>query len=569
MAKLIMRFYLKKKTTLLNYKRLVRKNKINLVFMLLFCPTITKGQDIKATEIKVTEQFIPSVPDANKLNEQSTFADTIKVDKTQEYSIMQFTLETDYKTRPLKAAKIKEETISKLYQSKVSAGFGNRWTRKGTITYSSKRSNTISYGFLSNYFSNKFKIEDKQSDWSKNNMHLYTKKINSKHILLTHLDYERKTSFSYGHLTTINEKFLKNRFAFTKLLISTISKELSVDKLKHHTTFFVSDLNEMSENRIHLGSIISTSINGYLLNLDIAFDDYINYSRENISYGNKKQDAKLIDISPSTSIQKYGIDLDLGLSINYFSDAEKKIDVFPEVTATKELVKDILLVSAGTLNPMYRNTYKSLSDENLFIHALGTNQQSIVNYDTIQELNTTELKEIFFTIRNVLGKDEVFFARISYGRVENLAYFDNNYNSDYNRFLVHYIDVEQLMVSSSYERKINDIMSLNLKTVYYNWGDAEIAHKSNLLVNASLFINLRDKIILNPKLEYISNQKAFISEEYEIDYKFHFHLDIVYNYSKVFSAYLQLNNLTNSKKELWRDYQEIGFNGVFGLSYSF
>ena len=136
--------------------------------------------------------------------------------------------------------------------------------------------------------------------------------------------------------------------------------------------------------------------------------------------------------------------------------------------------------------------------------------------------------------------------------VDTYQVFDNNYNSDYNRFLVHYIDVEQLMVSSSYERKINDIMSLNLKTVYYNWGDAEIAHKSNLLVNASLFINLRDKIILNPKLEYISNQKAFISEEYEIDYKFHFHLDIVYNYSKVFSAYLQLNNLTNSKKELWR-----------------
>ena len=74
--------------------------------MFLFCFLVAKGQDIKATEIKVTEQFIPSVPDANKLNEQSTFADTIKVDKTQEYSIMQFTLETDYKTRPLKAAKI-------------------------------------------------------------------------------------------------------------------------------------------------------------------------------------------------------------------------------------------------------------------------------------------------------------------------------------------------------------------------------------------------------------------------------------------------------------------------------
>jgi len=51
--------------------------------------------------------------------------------------------------------------------------------------------------------------------------------------------------------------------------------------------------------------------------------------------------------------------------------------------------------------------------------------------------------------------------------------------------------------------------------------------------------------------------------------QFHFNLGLQYNYSKILSAYLELNNLNGSNKELWRDYQEIGFNGVFGLSYSF
>ena len=42
-----------------------------------------------------------------------------------------------------------------------------------------------------------------------------------------------------------------------------------------------------------------------------------------------------------------------------------------------------------------------------------------------------------------------------------------------------------------------------------------------------------------------------------------------YNYSKQLSAYIQLNNITNSKKELLSSYKTIGFNGIFGVSYSF
>ena len=43
---------------------------------------------------------------------------------------------------------------------------------------------------------------------------------------------------------------------------------------------------------------------------------------------------------------------------------------------------------------------ESFSDDNPFIHALGTNQSSVL-HDTVQDLRTTESKEGFFTIRNV------------------------------------------------------------------------------------------------------------------------------------------------------------------------
>ena len=50
---------------------------------------------------------------------------------------------------------------------------------------------------------------------------------------------------------------------------------------------------------------------------------------------------------------------------------------------------------------------------------------------------------------------------------------------------------------------------------------------------------------------------------------FHNNIYIYYLYSSQLSAYLELNNLTNSKKELWDGYKDIGFNAVFGVGYSF
>ena len=147
------------------------KNRISILIFLLFA-FYAKAQDIKATEVRVTEQFVPIVPEASKLNEQATFSDTIKVDKSQKYSIKQHSLRADYKTRPLKAAKVKAETISKLYGTKVSIGTGFRIGSKATIAHNSNRSKTLSYGVLINHFNNNVKIDNKLAGRSNNEFHL-------------------------------------------------------------------------------------------------------------------------------------------------------------------------------------------------------------------------------------------------------------------------------------------------------------------------------------------------------------------------------------------------------------
>ena len=181
-------------------------------------------------------------------------------------------------------------------------------------------------------------------------------------------------------------------------------------------------------------------------------------------------------------------------------------------------------------------------------------------------------------MRNVLAKDEVFEGSLAYGKVKNFAHFVVSDDLNYNRFSVNYIDVKQLHINVNYDRKINEIIGLNANANYYNW-DIEVYHKPNFTCDISAPINLRNKIKVAPSLNYIGKRNTISSFDSEMDLitpffqeipsQFHMNLGVYYNYTKNISAYLKLNNLTNSKQDVWIGYREVGFNGILGLNYSF
>ena len=566
--------------------------KLNKIFIvILFSANQLLAQDIGTTEVRVVEGFIPTIPQASRLNEKAAFADTIKKDRTQEYVVVQTDLKSDYKTRPLKAAKVKADKIAQLYGTKVGLGFGNAWTTKASVLHNSKRSKTLSYGVLVNHFSNKYELpyytdldapqlafvgSTYEVKNSKNTMHLYAKKIGTSHIFMTNFDYDRRTAFFWSeNLALLDKENYRNRFAYTKLSFSAISKELAADKLKHHTTFFVSDLNELSENQIHLSSNLSKTINGLPFLLEIELNDYLNYNNPHSKF--ESTNVQSFHFSPSTSLTQYGFDFDLGLEFHYLSN-DRPFDVFPQIKATKELVKDVLLVFGGLRHSEQRHTLKSLSDENPYIHSYGANQTILSGNAILLNLKRTDTDELYVTMRNVLAKDEVFEASVAYGTVKNFAHFVGGDDLNYNRFLVDYINVEQLHVNVNYSRKINKIIDLNVNANYYNW-DIEVFHKPNFTCDISAPINLRNKIKVVPLLNYIGKRNTISSFDSEMDLitpffqelpsQFHMNLGVYYNYTKNISAYLKLNNLTNSKQDVWIGYREVGFNGILGLNYSF
>ena len=90
-----------------------------------------------------------------------------------------------------------------------------------------------------------------------------------------------------------------------------------------------------------------------------------------------------------------------------------------------------------------------------------------------------------------------------------------------------------------------------------------------------------EKIKFNTALSYVGKRQSLNGENidgdyfvdwdevYELNSQLHANISIDYHYTNSIAAYLRINNILNSKQELWQGYREIGINASFGLSYSF
>lgn len=511
------------------------------------------AQDISTTEVRILEGFKPTIAEANRLNENATYTDTIKKDRTQNYEVVDVSLKSNYKTRLLSAAKVKDDKIFELYSRKVGLAFGNAWTTQADLIYNSRRSKNFSYGVIANHFANKY-VSAKNS---RNKIRMYAKNIRDSYIVLANLDYERITAF-YGD----EEDIFRNRFAYTRLNLSTISKEVDPYKLKCNTNFFISDFNEFSENQVHLSSNLSKTIDEFLVFTDISFDNYLRYNNANSKFNN--EGLKVFSFSPSIIFMKFGVDFDFMVDF-YFSE---RISLFPSLKVSKSLVPEVLLIYGGLRHTQKRNTLKSLSDENPYIHSFGTNQSILADSIFTQELEFTNGQELYVVMRNVLSKDAIFEGSIAYGLFQDFAHFIDISHPTYSRFQANYINVNQLHINLNYSKKINNIINIHINADYFSW-DKDVYHKPNLTLDLSAPVNLRDKIKVTPVMTYMSERNVVDSAVSSLNPRIQANVGLYYSYSKQLSAYFKLNNLTNSKAPQWTGYEEVGFNAVFGVNFSF
>ena len=267
------------------------------------------------------------------------------------------------------------------------------------------------------------------------------------------------------------------------------------------------------------------------------------------------------------------------LNLEYQDDTlDNEISIFPHIQFSKELVNDFVFLQFGLRDCNKRNSLRTLSEDNQFIHSFGTNQQISDDGIFSQELKKTFSKEVYFLMKNHLSKNQYIVLNTSFSKINNILYFKRQNISSIQRFIAQYKDVNQLYASLHYFNEIGSVIALDFEVNYFNYFDEHLPYYPKFISSLSIPISLRDKLKISPNISFMSGRSTLTETNLLIDPSeifveledyLDFDLILSYNYSKKLSFNFDLNNITGQKNELFHGYFDYGFNVLFGLKYSF
>ena len=108
-----------------------------IVFVLIF--PFLNAQDIPNMEVKVQEGYKPSIQESVKLNANAIYVDTLKKDRSQDYSPNNFKYNFLYNSRKLSPAKVKSDKIYQIYNNSLSFSAGHKSGPNFSYLYNSNR----------------------------------------------------------------------------------------------------------------------------------------------------------------------------------------------------------------------------------------------------------------------------------------------------------------------------------------------------------------------------------------------------------------------------------------------
>jgi outer membrane receptor for ferrienterochelin and colicin len=141
-----------------------------------------------------------------------------------------------------------------------------------------------------------------------------------------------------------------------------------------------------------------------------------------------------------------------------------------------------------------------------------------------------------------------------------------------NQFILYYYDGDVIEYLGEINYAAGESLELGAGVRLFNYNmprDVEAYHKANYKLNGTIHYSVREKVFVTCSVKHIGSRKVFMREgEMEtLQPITDVSLGAEYRYSKVFSLFLDLNNLLNQKYEIWNHYASQRLNFLAGFTY--
>ncbi len=542
---------------------------------MLFAPSVFAQKDLGDEQIDVVKAYQPMLSDAYKISDVPASDTMVNYVPDMTYALDKVRFPTIYTITPIKAVKVKDDNIKKLYRGFVKAGYGTKNTPFVDAYFNSLRSKEYDAGAYFSHLSSTGKVRGWEGypAMSETGVGVFGSRFFSGNTLSGTIDFDRNGYHYYGYDETIYEKpDLKHNFIDVVGKIGLASNLENGSDFSYNTNLqfgnFKDNLNHKESNLLFDGGM-ETMLGDFKIGGGVVAD-LSNYDSD--SLGSIKRN--LFKINPRVK-RKFGrIGLTAGVNIPIESSDKTNYYLLPHVRLDISVAKETISAYAQMSGDIEKNSYRALSYENPFIG--NFNGPALLN-----KRNNFDLQAgMNIKIENQLA----FIGSFSLKRIKDDAFFVNYQNIEPNNrqrteYEVYYDDNTQLNLHAEIVYDQSEKSGISLAVDYFsNKTDSldKPLFRPELVITAKGHYNIGDKIFAKASLAWVDSRYYLESGSITgnqtygtLDGYLDLSFAVDYRMSKVLSTFVQINNATASKYSRWYNYPSYRLGVYAGLSYAF
>ncbi len=557
--------------------------------------------------VVVKGTYRPVIETSEKLMFPPRITDTIgRIEHIFNYSISPTRLRANYEPTRIRAARIKGEPTTRLYNNYLRLGFGNYWTPLADLYWSSTRDRLKTYGVRLNHLSSWGTLPQYgPNHFGNTTLTLFGKYIVKEKIQLSaDVGYEHDHNLYYGFTdSTLQATLNQTRdnislgdyrasYNVAQMNIGIRNMQLDPNKLGYEADIHIADLwgywgqNEFNTNingDIHYGFNIKNQYKG-IAYLHLEWDHYNNLIPGNANllgiltttvadtFSNN-----LVKVNPYVDFIFRGLQFRTGINLGWDQNAHNMINIpelwlFPDVTVSKKLMKDRLVLSLAAVGGLEANSLNALRRINPYIAPDVYGELATSHYDFIGHARWTISKKLETNVE------------VGYSLLRNdVSFFTDPFYSLNNVFSPIYFDHNRLTAGADFAFVNDEMITLRIGGHYYHYSiqdDSPVTfapYRPNWDAFLRADVNYLDRWLFHLETQLLGSMQgaAFnptptptIEASSTLPLRYGIAAEVEYRHNRALSFFLRMDNLAFQRYMLWENYPSQRGLFLIGLTYT-
>ena len=532
-----------------------------IVIAIFFCCSVSIVHAQKDTSrrqtIEITSSYKPVLRNTVKIN---LYASPITADTTRPrlaYNIPPQNLFFTYQPVSLKPLALDADTTLQLGdRNQLKVGFGSFVTPyvSGAFSFGDGKKNLLNvYG---NYISSRGNIANQ--DFSEINVRGDGSIFTPKNEIYAHAAFAQHEYYQYGYNHAI-DSFAKSdiRRSYQDLSAGVGFRNIAVNDLN-----FIYDPHMELHTFSREGKATETTL---LLNLPFEkkFGETVsvkvtakgNFDKYQIKNSTLQVTNNLVELTPEFVYYGDRFTFHGGVTPAWNNN---DVNILPNIYAEAQLQKNVLIVQAGWIGNYIANSFRTLSGENPYMQ-------------DPTDFNNTKETQYYGGIKATVGSHFSFNARAAFITYNNMPLFINDSLDGKSFYIKNERRIDNLQIHGDMnfvnQDKFTLTAGLDLNTYTGLLDNAKAWELFPLKVTGSLRWNAFKQVLIKGDLAAFSGAKALLSNGSVKNLKGGTDISAgaEFKINKQFSAWLDFDNLLNSKYERWNNYPVYGLQVIGGI----